>query len=56
MLKKDMEEKLKEYEEIFSELLRWCFPIQYKIDRNKAFFHINGVIKVLEEKYIKGEY
>jgi hypothetical protein len=59
MLKKDMEEKLKEYKEILSEIGRWSFPIQYKIDElnssGKALFHMKSIQKVMTEKFYKDE-
>lgn len=53
MLKKEMEEKLKEYQEILSEIGKWAFPIAYDIDKSKAMFHINGIKKVLNERFYK---
>ena len=59
MLKKDLEEKVKEYEEIIREIGRWVNPIQYKIDRNTSskilLRHLQAVINIIDKKYYKIE-
>lgn len=55
MLKKEMEEKLKKYEEILYEIGQWANPIQYKINemlsKQKLLFHLAGIQNVLDEKF-----
>ncbi len=57
MLKKEMELKLEEYKEILIEIGRWINPQHYELDQNtskgKLVFHLNGIKKVLDEKFYK---
>jgi len=56
MLKKELEQKLKEYKEILTEIGKWAFPVNYKLNEEKALFHIEGIKKILENKfYTKGD-
>jgi hypothetical protein len=51
MLKKEMEQKIEEYKEILYDIGKWAFPQQYEINKNKAMFHIEGIRKVLKERF-----
>lgn len=55
MLKKEMEQNLKEYEEILYDIGKWIKPQQYTLDettgKGKLLFHIRGVKKELDERF-----
>ncbi len=57
MLKKEIEIKLEEYKQILLEIGRWINPQVYKLDDNspkgRLLFHINGIKKILDEKFYK---
>lgn len=59
MLKSEMELKLKEYEDILSEIGRWANPQQYKLNelttKGRLLNHIEGIKKILNQKFYKCE-
>lgn len=57
MLKKYLEEKLREYELILKEIGRWANPQQYGLNEltphSRLLFHIRGIRKIMDEKFYK---
>ncbi len=56
MTKNELEQKLKEYKEILLEISAWANPQAYKIhmlNKDKLLFHMEGIRKVLDEKFYK---
>lgn len=59
MLKKDIEAKLQEYENILREIGRWINPQQYHLDetatKGRLIFHLVEIRKLLDKKFYKLE-